>query len=170
MKFALPSKDKPSKERKPKGPFARALHGQKLLVDIYKQDGMYCDTSEKWVDLNEPTILSMGYLPAEDYQTGFSYVLAHVYVKFNGFVRNPRKYMVIPEDGRMNPYEETEETMETASTLYDYFASDAQEEFVNSMRSRGMTSINMKRLLIILFAIVGIGMFVYFFMQSGAVR
>lgn len=170
MKFSLPIKEKPPKERKPRGTLSRALHGEKLLVDFYYKQGMHFDTNEKWVDLNEPSIMAMGYLPAQDYKTGFADVLTHVYVKFNGFVRYPRKYMVYPEDGRMNPYEETEETMETASTLYDYFASEAQEEFVNSMRSKGMTSIGMKKLLIILFVIIGIGLFAFFFMQSGAVR
>lgn len=170
MKFSIPSKDKQPKPKKPRGTLSRALHGEKLLVDFYYRDRMHFDTSEKWVNMNEASVMNMGYLPAQDYKTGFVDVFTHIYVKFNGFAKNPRKYMVQPEDGRMNPYEETEETMETASTLYDYFASEAQEEFVNSMRSKGMTSIGMKKLLIILFVIIGIGLFVFFFMQSGAVR
>ena len=148
----------------------KSLHGQRLLVDFYKKEGMHYDTFEHWVPHNEATIMALGYIPAIDYKTGFGDVLSKVYIKFHGFELSPCLREVEQEDGRKKAQVEEYITGENASTLYDYFTSDAQEAFVNSLKSKKISSLDMKKLLIILLAVVGVGMFVYFFMQSGGMK
>ena len=170
QKKAKENKASGKKTEKNESNFMRSIHGQRLLVDFYKVNGMYYDTHEHWVPLNEATVIAMGYIPAMDYKTGFGDILTKTYVKFNGFVRNPCVRIVVPEDGRKSPYEAEVETMETASTLYDYFASDAQEMMVESMRVKKTSALDTKKLILIILIVAVIGMAAYFFMQSAAVR
>lgn len=137
----------------------RSMHGEKLKVDIYKKEGMKAESYEYWIPLNGATLRSMGYIPAIGYKSGFRDMLTQVYVKFHGFEKHPCLREVEGEVVDMAEWND-----ETASTMYDYFASAAQEEFIKSMRSRNMTTVDMKKLITVVIIACGVGLAAWIFL------
>ena len=155
---------KEKKEKKPKEythPIMRSMHGQNLKVEFRMRDDGFYDTYEYWVPMSGASLKAQGYIPAVDYKRDFRNILTHVYVKFTGFEMYPCL--------RVNARGSLEEvqTLETASTLHDYFMSDAEQEFVSDLRSKTLSSMGSKQLT--LFALIGIGVLglVWFLMRGG---
>lgn len=140
----------------------RSMRGEKLKVDIHMKDGMKAESYENWVPLNGATLRAMGYVPALGYKTGFRDMFTNVYIKFHGFEKYPCYREV---DGEL--VDMAEYNTETASTMYDYFASPAQEEFIKSMRSRNMTTVDVKKVITLIIIACGVGIVAWMFLGGG---
>lgn len=88
------------------------------------KDGKY-EVWEQITTLNPKTLIAMGYLPARGYFESMEHFNDKAYVKMVGFSAH-------------DPRTQEHPNYETSSTLYDYFASKAQENFF-----RGLTKIRM---------------------------
>lgn len=143
-----------------KHPIMRSLRGEKLKVDMDLREGsMVGDSREMWVPLNASTLRHLGYIPAMGYKTGFRDILTPVFIKFNGF----EKYPVYREiDGEV--YDMSVANGETASTMYDYFASPAIEEFIKSMKAKTVSQMDMKRVVMIVVVAAILGLIAWAFL------
>lgn len=155
---APPEPPKPQ-EKKPKlidrlmdtrHPFRRSMKGQSLCVNFKMIGEDRYKTEEYWRPLDGATLMAMGYMPAEGYKTEGKYVTTDVYVKFDGFEMYPCIRM--NEDGKL--YEV--QSLETASTLYDYFTSNAESEFMDGMKAKKSTAIDNKMLIIGIVLVAGL--------------
>ena len=127
--------------------------GARLLVRIeLDKEGNFYDTYEQYTDLNEKTILALGYLPAKGYKEEFRYFNTKVYVKMEGF-----KVFDIRNSDDPN--------YETSSTLDDYFQSDSQKQFMQSMSKVSFAPLDMKKLGMI--GMVGAGIILGLFVLGG---
>lgn len=131
----------------------RPANKGKLLVRIVlDKDGQRYDAYENYTDLNEKTIMSIGYVPVKNYKEELRFMNTKVYMKMEGF-----KVYDIRADEEPN--------LETSSTLDDYFESDAQEKFMKGMSKVALPPLDMKKLGMI--AIVGVGVVFGFLLLGG---
>ena len=151
----------PKKQREYRHPILRSLKGQNLCVKFTMVDKDHYETAEFWRPLNKETLMGLGYLPATGYKTGEKHIFTKTYVKFEGFEMLP--CVRVGPDGEA--YEVN--TLETASTLYDYFTSHAEQDFMEGMRAKAAGSISNKKLLIYVFIIIGIIIGGYLFAHGG---
>lgn len=115
----------------------------KLLVNIVlDRDSDRFDTYESFTDLNEKTIMALGYIPARNYKEEMRYAWTKVYVKMEGFCCHD-----IRSDESPN--------LETSSTLNDYYQSDAQDLFMKDMTRISLPPLDLKKFGGI--AIIGVG-------------
>lgn len=132
----------------------KRIIGAKLLVNInLDKDGKY-DTYENYTDLNERTILALGYLPAKGYKEEFRYFDTKVYIKMTGFKVNDIRSGDSPN-------------FETSSTLNDYFMSDAQANFLKGMTRISFSPLDLKKFGGV--AIIGIGIVFGLILLGGVV-
>lgn len=128
--------------------------GGKLLVLIEMgKDGKY-DTYEKYTDLNEKTIMALGYLPARGYKEEFRYANTKVYVKLVGFKVYDIRNCDAPN-------------LETSSTLNDYFMSDAQQNFLKGMTRITFAPLDLKKLGGV--ALIGVGILFGLILLGGVI-
>ena len=163
-KDGQPFSGKKPKERKEKRPsdFSRTMRGEKLCVTIRKSmDGPFYTTYETWMNLNEPSLIALGYRPAVNYRSGFG----KTYVKFENFRKYP---IMVPKDPNDPMCEERVElrTGETAYTLGDYLHSDAQQRAIDSMRAKKYTAQGSMKFLVYM-VIIGIALIGGFLYMSG---
>lgn len=131
----------------------KPMIGGKLLVRIVlDKDGQRYDTYENYTDLNDKTIMALGYVPVKNYKEELRYFNTKVFMKMEGF-----KVYDIRADEEPN--------LETSSTLDDYFESDAQEKFMKGMNKVAMPPLDMKKLGMM--AMVGIGVVFGFLLLGG---
>lgn len=148
LKDRLPKRS--SEPKQYRHPIMRSLHGQKLCVDFKMVDEDHYVTDEYWRPLHERTLIGWGYLPAQGYKTELAHIFTKVYVKFDGFEMYPCLRMA--PDGKVVDVS----TMETASTLYDYFTSKAEQDFMEGMRARASGTLNNKMLIVVAVAVIGL--------------
>ena len=133
-----------------KHPMMRSLHGQNLMVRFKMVGEDKFDTTEYWTTMNEETLIGLGYTPAIDYKTDFRDIFTHVYAKFEGFEMHP----CVRVDADGNAYEV--HSLETASTLYDHFMSNAELEFMEGMKVKGISTLSGKQLIFYIIIAVGV--------------
>ena len=142
---------KKKEPRQYRHPIMRSLKGQNLCIDMKMLDDQRFETHEYWRPLNEQTLRWLGYIPAENYKTGDGHMLTKAYIKFDGFEVFP---CVRPDaDGKMREVQ----SLETAGTLYDYFTSRAEVEFMEGMRVKNPSKVNKNMLILLILVAVGIG-------------
>lgn len=109
--------------------------------------------------MNTKTIRAMGYIPARGYKKDWADILTKVYVRFDNFQLN--EPIRVLEDGteiNLNGYE-------TSGTLYDYFSSKAEREFLKGMKAKSMSSMDWKQMAAI--GVVAVGIILGLFMLGG---
>lgn len=151
----------PKPPREYKHPISRSMHGQNLRVNFKMVDEDHYETSEYWTGLNGASLMAMGYLPAEDYKRQFKDVFTRVYVKFEGFEMRP--WVRVGEDGQ----EYDVEVKETSSTLYDYFVSTAEQEFMEGMKVKRLSAMSTNQLVLWGVVIAGVVIAGWFFAHGG---
>lgn len=136
--------EKPSDGRTTKWDyFKHGLKGGILIVRLENDPGhdLYrsYETLSNW---SVKQAIALGYRPARGYLTGWEAIPLKVYVKFENF--RPAK---LP--GELN--------LESAGTLYDYMASDAQDAFMKGVHNaKKFDALDMKKLGMMAIVAVGV--------------
>ncbi len=145
-------------------PFMRSLHGEILTVDLYLEKGHKVRASEHWVKLNPSALRDIGYIEALDYKTGFAYIATQIFVKFHGFKEYPIMRERVNNQG--DTYLEEIRTDETASTLHSWLVSNAQGKFLNGMSVRRLSSMDTKKIAMLVFVVTGALLGVFIVLQG----
>lgn len=156
---------KRSKPKEPKQPgaFARGMRGEHLCITLRKLPGLEFEATEKWLPLNDATLIALGYRPVDGYTKKTT--IGSTYIKFIGFEKYPCMRPALDKDG--NEIEgklEEIRSQETASSLADYLFSDSFKRALDAMRISKVNSISSPRglLYIIIIAVGLIFGFMYF--------
>ncbi len=129
-----------------------ALRPKIWMIDItLRKDGKY-EVYERISTLNPRTLIAMGYLPARGYFERMEHFNDMAFVRMTGFkVHDPRT--------------QKRPNYETSSTLYDYFASKAQENFFKGLTKIRMGPLDLKKYAGV--AVIAIGIVFGLFLLGG---
>lgn len=119
--------------------FKHGIHGGMLVVTL-NMDGENYRSNESLVNWSKKQAIALGYRPAVGYMDGWEALFLPVYVKFNGFR--------IADAG---------DNRETAGTMYDYMASNAQADFLKGIHNtRSLNGLDMKRIGMMAIVVLGV--------------
>lgn len=122
----------------------RRLSGDVLTIDYeLDRDSMSYRKTVLWRSMTPEALRRQGFVEGRNFMDSLIYSGTKVYVRFRGFECAPR-----PND-------------ETSSTLYDYFRSDAQADFIKGMTSISMPPMDVQKILLVAAAVV-VGIVAYF--------
>lgn len=122
----------------------RRFSGDLLTIDyVLDPETMAYSKTVLWRSLTPEALRRMGFVEGTNFMDNILYAGVKVYVRFRGF------------EAAEPP------NAETSSTMYDYFRSDAQRDFVKGMTSISMPPMDLQKIGIIAAAIVT-GILAYF--------
>lgn len=128
----------------------RILDKQIILID-YNVDVSRRRYNEvfKFARMSSAQAISMGYIRGKNIKDEIAYIPFKIYVRFTPSAAPPDPFTTY-EDGTIVP------NLETSSTLWDHWRSDAIEKFLAGMTTRKtLAPIDQKKLLMIGVVIVG---------------
>ena len=141
----------------------RILNKEKVLIDYYMEpDSGYYTKSMDYSRLPAPDIRIQGYIKGKRMLDKMKYYGLPVYVRFHGLTKSaPYMVPMTGPDGKTL----LQRCKETSSTLHDYFASNAQQNFVKGMTTKANLLGKMDQKQLMMLAIVGIGAAVGLYMM-----
>lgn len=122
----------------------RRLSGDVLTIDYeLESDSMAYRKTILWRSLTPEALRRQGFIEGKNFMDSILYAGVRVYVRFRGFECAPS-----PNN-------------ESSSTLYDYFRSDAQSDFIKGMTSISMPPMDLQKIALVGVAVV-VGILAYF--------
>lgn len=126
------------------------FHKDKFLIQLTldPETGKY-EPYYSWSDLNRETLHRLGFKDAVKFHDDLRYSGVKTYIKLNGFVEAPRP------------------NMETSSTMYDFYMSDAPHDFQKGLTQTKFASLDTKQLMVAIPVVIGLIIGFYFLFMRG---